>query len=40
MYGFASPFLYDGTVVAVWDQRLHAGALVEGLAVAPASLSG
>ena len=27
-------------VVAVWDRRLHAGAVAEGLAVAPATLDG
>ncbi len=27
-----------GLLVAVWDRRLHAGAVAEGLAVAPASL--
>jgi hypothetical protein len=27
-------------VVAVWDRRLHAGAAAEGLAVAPAALTG
>ena len=27
-------------VVAVWDRRLHAGAVAEGVAVAPLSLDG
>ena len=30
----------DDLVVAVWDRRLHGGALTSGVQVAPASLSG